>query len=72
MRKEHDLANMTGRKDPLAKTPEKQVALRLGADVIEYFKQLAKETGIPCQQLINLYLHECVHASKKPTLCWAS
>jgi hypothetical protein len=28
-------------------------------DVIEYFKALAEETGIPYQNLINLYLREC-------------
>jgi uncharacterized protein (DUF4415 family) len=72
MRREYDFADMTGRKNPLAKTPKKQVTLRLGVDVIEYFKQLAKETGIPYQQLINLYLRECVHAGKKPTLSWVS
>jgi hypothetical protein len=33
-----------------------------------HFKQLAKETGIPCRQLISLYLRECVHTGKKPTL----
>jgi glycosyltransferase involved in cell wall biosynthesis len=36
----------------------KQVTLRLGTDVIEYFKGLAKETGVPYQNLINLYLRE--------------
>ena len=47
---------MEGRKNPYAKHFEKQVALRLGMDVIEYFKGLAEETGIPYQNLINLYL----------------
>jgi uncharacterized protein (DUF4415 family) len=72
MRKEYDFANMTGRKNPYAKGLKKQVTLRLGVDVIDYFKQLAKETGIPYQQLINLYLRECVHTGKKPTLSWVS
>jgi len=72
MRKEYDFTNMTGRKNPYAKGLKKQVTLRLGVDVIEYFKQLAKETGIPYQQLINLYLRECAHAGKKPTLSWVS
>jgi len=70
MRKAYDFANMTGRKNPYAKGLKKQVTLRLGVDVIDYFKQLAKETGIPYQQLINLYLRECVLAGKKPTLSW--
>jgi len=72
MRKEYDFANMKGRRNPYAKALKKQVTLRLGVDVIEYFKDLAKETGIPYQNLINLYLRECVHAGKKPALSWTS
>jgi uncharacterized protein (DUF4415 family) len=72
MRKQYDFAAMKGRKNPYAKALKKQVTLRLGVDVIEYFKELAKETGIPYQNLINLYLRECVHSGKKPPLSWAS
>jgi uncharacterized protein (DUF4415 family) len=72
MRKEYDFANMKGRRNPYAKGFKKQVTLRLGVDVIEYFKALAEETGIPYQNLINLYLRECAHAGKKPALTWAS
>ena len=72
MRKEYDFANTTGRRNPHAKGLKKQVTLRLGVDVIEYFKALAEETGIPYQNLINLYLRECAHAGKKPALTWAS
>lgn len=72
MKKEYDFASMTGRKNPYAKSLKKQVTLRLGVDVIKYFKQLARETSIPYQQLINLYLLECAHAGKKPTLSWVS
>jgi len=63
---------MKGRRNPYAKALKKHVTLRLGVDVIEYFKELAKETGIPYQSLINLYLRECVHAGKKPALSWTS
>jgi len=41
-------------------------------DVIESFKALAEEIGIPDQNRINLYLRECAHAGKKPALSWAS
>ncbi len=51
---------------------KKQITLRLGMDVIEYFKTLAEETGIPYQNLIKLYLRECAHSHKKLTLSWAS
>ncbi|MFQ6035980.1 MAG: CopG family antitoxin [Sedimentisphaerales bacterium] len=72
MRKEYDFSKMSGRKNPYAKKLRKQVTLRLGVDVIEYFKGLAQETGIPYQNLINLYLRDCAHSRKKLNLKWAS
>ena len=72
MRKEYDFSKMKGRKNPYAKSLKKQVTLRLGVDVIEYFKQLAKETGIPYQNLVNLYLRECAVSHKRLRFSWAS
>jgi predicted DNA binding CopG/RHH family protein len=71
MRKEYDFSKLEGHKNPYAKKLKKQVTLRLGIDVIEYFKQLAQEKGIPYQNLINLYLKECAHSRKKLILKWA-
>jgi uncharacterized protein (DUF4415 family) len=65
MRKEYDFSKMKGRKNPHAKKLKKQVTLRLD------FKGLAQETGIPYQNLINLYLKECAHSRKKLILKWA-
>ena len=65
MRKEYDFSKSV--KNPYAKHLKKQVTLRLGTDVIEYFKALAEETGIPYQNLINLYLRECAQSGKKLT-----
>lgn len=70
MRKEYDFSD--SKKNPYAKDLKKQVTLRLHEDVIHYFKGLAKETGIPYQNLINLYLRECARSEKKPSLKWAS
>lgn len=72
MRKQYDFSKMKGRKNPYAKGLKKQVTLRLGTDVIEYFKKLSAETGLGYQNLINLYLKECAHSNKKLTLKWAS
>ena len=72
MKKEYDFSKMKGRKNPFVKCLKKQVTLRLGTDVIDYFKDLAEETGIPYQNLINLYLRECAHSHKKLTLNCAS
>jgi len=55
-----------------ARDPGHLRSLRLSTDVIQYFKALAKETGIPYQNLINLYLRECALSGKKLTLTWAS
>jgi uncharacterized protein (DUF4415 family) len=72
MKKKYNFSKMKGRKNPYAKNLKKQVTLRLGVNVIEYFKQMAEETGIPYQNLINLYLRECALSHKKLTLSWAS
>jgi uncharacterized protein (DUF4415 family) len=50
------------RRHPYARHFRKQVTLRLGADVIAYFKALAEETGVPYQNLINLYLSDRAHS----------
>ena len=70
MKKEYDLSKMKARKNPYAAKLKKQITIRLGVDVLEYFKDLSKETGIPYQNLINMYLRDCVTSNKRPTLKW--
>ena len=70
MRKEYDFTDSV--RNPYARHFRKQVTLRLGADVIAYFKALAEETGVPYQNLINLYLRDCVQSQRKLHLKWAS
>lgn len=41
-------------------------------DVIDYFKKMADETGIPYQNLINSYLRDCVQSHRKISIKWAS
>ena len=72
MRKEYDFEKMKGRKNPYAKRLKQQITIRMGVDIIEYFKKLADETGIPYQNLINLYLRDCVQSHRKPSIKWAS
>ena len=72
MRKEYDFEKMKGRKNPYAKKLKKQVTIRMGVDIIEYFKKLSEETGIPYQNLINLYLRDCVQSRRKLSIKWAS
>ncbi|MCP4683774.1 MAG: BrnA antitoxin family protein [Desulfobacterales bacterium] len=47
------------------RVPKKQVTIRLGMDIIEYFKTMAEDTGIPYQNLINIYLRDCVTSQRK-------
>jgi uncharacterized protein (DUF4415 family) len=70
MRKEYDFSESV--KNPYTKHLKKQVTLRLGTDVISYFKELADETGVPYQNLINLYLRDCAASHKKLKLNWIS
>jgi len=64
MQKEYDLDKMKSRPNPFAQTLKQQVTLPLGIEVIEYFEEMAQEKGMSWQELINLYLEDCV-ASKR-------
>jgi predicted DNA binding CopG/RHH family protein len=70
MKKEYDLTKMKRRKNPYAKRLKKQVTIRLDEETITYFKNLADETGMPYQNLINLYLRECAEHQRKLQLNW--
>ena len=72
MRKEYDFSKMKGHKNPYAKALKRQVTIRMGIDIIDYFKQMAADTGIPYQNLINLYLRDCVQSRRKISVKWAS
>ncbi len=68
MRKNYDFAK--GKRNPYAKRLKKQVTIRLEEGTIAYFKDLAEETGIPYQTLINLYLRDCALSSRKLEMEW--
>ena len=63
---------MKSRPNPYAKRLKRQLTIRMGVDIIDYFKSMASQTGIPYQNLINLYLRDCVDHEKKLDLRWAS
>lgn len=70
MKDEYDFSKMKGRKNPYASKLKKQVTIRMSEDVIEYFKAMAEESGIPYQSLINLYLRDCVSNHRKIDIKW--
>lgn len=65
MRTEYDFSKMKARKNPYASRLKKPVTIRLGADVVAYFKEMADKLGVPYQNLINLYLRDCVQSHRK-------
>lgn len=70
MKAEYDFSKMKRRKNPYASQLKRQVTIRMSEDVIEYFKAMAEETGIPYQSLINLYLRDCMAQNRKLDASW--
>jgi len=68
MRDSYDFSK--GRKNPYARRLKKSVTIRLDESTVEYFKQLAEETGIGYQTLINLYLRDCATSQKRLAMKW--
>lgn len=71
MKREYDFSKMKSRKNPYASKLKKSVTIRLSEDVIEYFKEMAEESGVPYQSLINLYLRDCANHNRKVDIQWA-
>ncbi|MBS0017271.1 MAG: BrnA antitoxin family protein [Arthrospira sp. SH-MAG29] len=65
MEPEYDLSQMKRRPNPFAKPLKKQVTISLGIDVIEYFQNMAQKEGVSYQELINLYLQDCVTSQRQ-------
>lgn len=70
MRAEYDLSKMKSRRNPYASRLKKAVTMRLSEDVVAYFKNMAEESGVPYQNLINLYLRDCVAEHRQVQIAW--
>ena len=70
MRENYDFSKMKGKKNPYTKYLKQPVTMRLDRDSIAYFKDLAEESGIPYQTLINLYLRDCANNERKLDMKW--
>ena len=70
MKKEYDFSKMKAVKNPYAKILKNQVTIRLNSNTIDYFKQMAKEVGIPYQVLIDSYLTDCAVTRRKLNMRW--
>lgn len=71
MRKEYAFSKMKGQKNPYIKELKTQVTIRLDKETVAYFKGLAGKTGMTYQNLINLYLRDCVETKKELILQWS-
>lgn len=63
MKKEYDFSN--GIKNPYASKLKSQITIRLDDTVLDYFKTMSEETGMPYQNIINYYLLDCVNEKKQ-------
>ena len=72
MKTEYDLSKLRSRKNPYASKLKKPVTIRLSEDVVDYFKSMASEAGVPYQSLINLYLRDCLAQHRKVQIKWPS
>ena len=70
MKAEYDLSQLKSRKNPYASKLKKPVTMRLSEDVVLYFKGMANDAGMPYQNLINLYLRDCLAHSRKVQINW--
>ncbi len=68
MRKQYDFGAARG--NPHARRLKKQVTIRLDERVLDYFKSMSEENGIPYQTLINLYLLDCAEKERRLSMKW--
>ena len=68
MRAQYDFSK--ARRNPYAKRLKQRVTIRIDAPTVGYFKELAEETGIPYQTLINLYLRDCAESKREINFAW--
>lgn len=69
MREEYDFSQSVP--NPyIGKLVEEAVTIKLEGQVAEYFNGLAAESGIPLQNVINLYLKNCAQTQRKISLEW--
>lgn len=70
MRDEYDIKELNPRKNPYAAKLRKQITINIDSDVIDYFKAMSADSGIPYQTLINLYLSDCKKQNRQLNISW--
>ena len=70
LRSEYDIFRLRPRKNPYAKKLKQQITININTNTLAYFRELAEQSGIPYQTLINLYLTDCAENKRQPTISW--
>ncbi len=71
MTEEYEIEKLNPRKNPYTKRLKKQVTINIDQEVIDYFKQLSEQSGLPYQTLMNLYLLDCANHKRQLQLTWS-
>jgi hypothetical protein len=70
MRAHYDFSKLKAKRNPYLKHLKQSVTIRLDRDTVEYFKAMAARTGLPYQNLINLYLRDCAARRTELAMIW--
>ena len=71
MRKEYDFAKLSKAEPKYLRRVKQAVTMRLDPAVIEYFRSLATDIGMPYQSLINYVLKEYASQGLTPSANWS-
>lgn len=70
MKKEYDVSKLVKANPKYLKHLKESVTMRLDPHVIDYFKKISLESGIPYQSLINYVLKEYAKSGLEPSANW--
>jgi predicted DNA binding CopG/RHH family protein len=69
MRDDYDFYNSV--KNPYFDKIKQQITIPVDEETLSYFKTLSAKNGIPYQNLIHLYLHDCAQQQKQLSVTWS-
>ena len=70
MKEENSITIEKTKRTVYIKELKKQISIKIDQAVIDYFKNLSADNGIPYQTLINMYLSDCVRNKRKIEISW--
>jgi hypothetical protein len=68
MRKEYDFSN--AKPNHYVKKLKRQIAVKIDAQIVEYFQKQAGALGMAYHNLIGLYLADCIATKKTLKVSW--